>query len=278
MSRYWTISDIDWDAFDASKVDSALLATVKAASLVEANAPDYVTYLRNVFRQHADLRDDIIEWGDEEEQHGVALARWAQLADPDYDADKALERFQKDYQQLPLDTEISIRGSEPGELFARCIVESGTASFYAAMHNATDEPVLKQIARQIAADEIRHYKLFRRYLEAFEKKGADLSIVKRLRILSSRIEETADDEFGYAYYSSIVAPVSDVAYDREHCSVAYENGAYGLYQRSHLEKGAKMMLRVIGLSTDSFLVKAAMPLAWFLMQRKQRRLRKLAAA
>ena len=38
----WTLDDIPWSRFDASRVDPTLLAAVKAASLVEYNAPDYV--------------------------------------------------------------------------------------------------------------------------------------------------------------------------------------------------------------------------------------------
>ena len=45
-------------------------------------------------------------------------------------------------------------------MIARCVVESGTSSYYSAIRDATDEPVLKEIAGRIAADEYRHYKLF----------------------------------------------------------------------------------------------------------------------
>ena len=45
-------------------------------------------------------------------------------------------------------------------MIARCVVESGTSSYYTAIRDATDEPVLKEIAGRIAADEYRHYKLF----------------------------------------------------------------------------------------------------------------------
>ena len=48
----------------------------------------------------------------------------------------------------------------PGEMIARCMVEVGTSSYYTALRDAVREPVLKEICRHIAADEIRHYKLF----------------------------------------------------------------------------------------------------------------------
>ena len=54
-----------------------------------------------------------------------------------------------------------MRGSRAGELLARCVVESGTCSYYAALRDATREPVLRQICHHIAQDEARHYRLFR---------------------------------------------------------------------------------------------------------------------
>ena len=46
----WNLDDIDWSKFDRSKVDACLLAAVKASALVEFNAPDYVNYLKRVFK------------------------------------------------------------------------------------------------------------------------------------------------------------------------------------------------------------------------------------
>ena len=43
---------------------------------------------------------------------------------------------------------------------ARCIVETGTSSYYTALAEAAREPVLKELCRRIATDEFRHYKLF----------------------------------------------------------------------------------------------------------------------
>ena len=84
MSRHWTLEDIRWEDFDASKVDPDILRAVKAAAMVEFNAPDYVTYLCNVFSDRPDVKEAIHKWGTEEVQHGQALARWAELADPGF--------------------------------------------------------------------------------------------------------------------------------------------------------------------------------------------------
>ena len=82
----WSLDDVDWSRFDASKVDPELLGAVKAASLVEYNAHDYVAYLKRVYRgAPAETMATIERWGEEEVQHGLALGRWAEMADPNFD-------------------------------------------------------------------------------------------------------------------------------------------------------------------------------------------------
>ena len=79
----------------------------------------------------------------------------------------AFDRYRAGY-SVKTDADASIRGSRTGELIARCMVETGTSSYYTALAEATGEPVLKQVCKLIAADEYRHFKLFydhmRRYL------------------------------------------------------------------------------------------------------------------
>ena len=90
----WSLDDVHWYAFDATKVDAEMLTAVKAAALVEANAPDYVTYLKRVFRDNGqDMLDAIDRWGEEEAQHGRALGRWAEMADPSFRLEDAFARF-----------------------------------------------------------------------------------------------------------------------------------------------------------------------------------------
>ena len=75
-----------------------MLAAIKAAALVEYNAPDYVTYLKRVFRDAGPETLACIErWGEEESQHGRALGRWAEMADPAFKLEEAFARFRKGY-------------------------------------------------------------------------------------------------------------------------------------------------------------------------------------
>jgi hypothetical protein len=107
----WTLDDVDWAGFDCSKVDSELLAAVKAASLVEYNAPDYVDYLKRVYSDAPEATIRSFErWGKEEAQHGVALARWAELADPSFDFNLAFTRFRTLYRLAFQRRRTSVRG------------------------------------------------------------------------------------------------------------------------------------------------------------------------
>jgi len=150
-----------------------MIAAVKAAALVEFNAPAYVSYLARVFGGAAETIADFERWGEEEAQHGLALGRWAEMADPCWNFQQAFARFQAGYRppHFMSDDATSVRGSRRGEMIARCVVESGTSSYYSAIRDATDEPVLKEIAGRIAADEFRHYKLFFDTLHAQDDGG-----------------------------------------------------------------------------------------------------------
>src|SRR4029077_14964177 len=90
----WTLDEVAWENFDSEAVEPEMLAAIKAAALVEFNAPDYVTYLKRVFRDAgAETLENIERWGTEESQHGRALGRWAEMADPSFKLDEAFARF-----------------------------------------------------------------------------------------------------------------------------------------------------------------------------------------
>src|SRR5256714_11104572 len=207
----WTLDDVQWGNFEPAKVNPALLAAVKAASLVEYNAPDYVNYLKRVYRGAPESTIRGIErWGGEEIQHGLALGRWAGLADPSFHFQSAFDRFRALYRPAHFESgNGSVRGSRRGEMIARCVVESGTSSYYSAIRDATDEPVLQEIAGRIAADEFRHYRLFYETLQAQEE--PELPFWRRLLVALGRISESDDDELAYAYYCANVLPEEEAA-------------------------------------------------------------------
>lgn len=266
--KHWSLDDIAWDRFDRTRVDPDLLKIAKAAALVEFNSSDYAAYLCNVFPDDEAFKKEALRWAEEEIQHGEALGRWARLADPDFDFEAAVERFRNGY-RIPIDSTTSVRGSRCGELVSRCIVEVGTSSYYGSLADSTDEPVFKQICQRIAADELRHYKLFythlRRYLER-EK----ISRLRRFLIALGRVQETEDDELAYAYYAAN-APV-DEPYDRKRWSAAYMVRAYGYYKPLRVQRASAMICKAAGLDPQGRVSKLLAKLAYNMMQRRHRRL------
>jgi demethoxyubiquinone hydroxylase (CLK1/Coq7/Cat5 family) len=75
----WSLDDINWTAFDPSQVNPDILAVVKAAAMVERNAADYTKHLVSLFHDDADFLAYAAQWRHEEEQHGDALGKWAEM-------------------------------------------------------------------------------------------------------------------------------------------------------------------------------------------------------
>lgn len=265
----WTLDDIPWDRFDPSKVHPDLVAIAKTASLVEANSGDYVTYLCNVFADDPEFMAAARQWGIEEIQHGEALGRWAEMADPSFSFQRSLAHFRAGY-QLPLTATQSVRGSRMGELIARCVVETGTSSFYSAIRDACDEPVLAEICKRIARDEFFHYQLFHKHLRRYEAASSRLPFWKRLHIALGRVQEAEDDELAYAYYSANVAFSADPApYDVKVYSRRYAQQAMSVYRREHIDNAARMILRAADINANGWLGSAAAKLGWMLVSRQQ---------
>jgi hypothetical protein len=265
--KHWQIEDVAWDSFDPSRVDPSIIPLVKAAAMVERNGTDYGIYLNRIFAADPDFRRAADNWSVEEVQHGDALGRWAMLADPGWDYEAAFARYRAGY-AINLDADASIRGSLTGELIARCMVETGTSSYYTALGEATDEPVLKTVCKLIAADEYRHFKLFydhmRRYL-AREKIG----LLRRLRIAAGRVGESEDDELAFAYHCGNEPESMPYAHDR--CSAGYMARAMGFYRYHHIQRAMGMMFKSVGLPPRGKLSGAASRLAWRLLQWRRRK-------
>jgi hypothetical protein len=256
MAR-WTLDDIAWNSFDRARLDSDIVRIIKAAALVEYNGAAYAGHLCRVFADDPGFQESARQWGEEEIQHGQALGRWAELADPDFDFAAAVRRFRDGF-RVDFASNRSRRGSRAGEMVARCIVETGTSSYYSALRDAVQEPVLREICRNIAADEVRHYKLFYATLSRYavtERIGR----WRRLRIVLGRLAEVGDDELAYAYYA---ANEWERPYDRRRCARAYTRRTIVLYRQPHIVRAVKLVFGAIGFAPHSRLSNAAGRLAW----------------
>jgi len=242
---HWQLSDIPWDAFDAAKVRPEHLAIVRAACMVEHNGEDYARYLRDVFTGDEEFQTATINWAKEEVQHGRALRRWAEMADPEFDFTQSFALF-TDGHQLPTGVTESVRGSRCGELIARCVVETGTSIYYTAIKESTEEPVLKAICAKIAADEYRHYQLFYGLLQRYQQRDG-INLVQRLRIALGRVAEMDDNELAFAFFASHHQPGD---YAQQESARRYFACAAPLYRKVHIERITALILKAIGLKPN----------------------------
>ena len=267
--RHWDMNvDIPWDRFDPSKVDPELLRILKAASLVEYNAWDYATYLNNVFGDDPDMQADATAWAYEEVQHGAALGKWCEHADPNWSHKAAFERFVAGFRPDVSATE-SIRGGRANEMVARCMVEVGTSSYYGSMGAATDEPALKEICKRIAADELRHYKMFYKNLKRYLP-VENPTKWERFKVALGRVVETEDDELSFAYYSANES--QDAPYDRERYNQAYMRRAFEFYSPKQIERAVSMTWKASGLNPQSKVANLVARVAWRYVRFKANRL------
>ncbi|HEY0419745.1 MAG TPA: ferritin-like domain-containing protein, partial [Acetobacteraceae bacterium] len=241
--KHWMIEDVSWHLFDPDKVDPSIVKLVKAAAMVERNGTDYGIYLGHVFHDDADFRAAADNWSIEEVQHGDALGRWASLADPHWDYQAAFARFKAGY-QIDLNPSGSVRGSRTGELVARCMVETGTSSYYTALADAAEEPVLREVCKLIAADEFRHFKLFYDHLRRYLAREG-VSTLQRLRIGLGRITESEDDELAYAFHCA--NEPAEAGYDHGRCMAGYMTKAIEVYRFRHIDRATGMVLKAVGL-------------------------------
>lgn len=263
MSEKWKYEDIDWSLFDPKKVNPETVRIIKAGSVVEHNGSDYGLYLQNVFAGDELFLKEIKAWSKDEIKHGKVLAQWVTMADPTYDFQ---ERFKAYVDGFPIDihAQESIRGSRGAELLTRCMVEIGTSSFYSAVKDSTDEPLLKHICAKIAADELRHYKLFYTHYQRYQA-HEKISLRKRIGIALGRLFENEDDELAFAYYT---ANKETRPYNRKYYTQIYGKAVYNYYQKIHVDRGMALFCKAVGLNPQGWLHKFLSYLAFTILSAK----------
>lgn len=167
--RHWSLADIPWEAIrrDAVERCDALFYMVAAASLMESATDLYTANLIEYFSGDDEITAWLRDyWLPEELQHGRALRRYVETAWPDFPWEKVREEFVEEFRPFCDEALEAARGLE---MASRCVVETGTASFYTGLSRASPDPVLALLARRIAEDEIRHYKHFYRFFRKYRE-------------------------------------------------------------------------------------------------------------
>jgi rubrerythrin len=167
--RHWSLDDIPWHAIrrDAVGRSEALFYMTAAASLMESATDLYTANLIEYFAGDDEITAWLKDsWLPEELQHGRALRRYVETAWPDFPWERVREVFIEEFRPFCDEALEEARGLE---MASRCVVETGTASFYTGLSRASPDPVLALLARRIAEDEVRHYKHFYRFFRKYRE-------------------------------------------------------------------------------------------------------------
>ncbi|MGC8519537.1 MAG: ferritin-like domain-containing protein [Steroidobacteraceae bacterium] len=199
----WSMEVIRYDRIDPQRLvgEETLLRLVACASFIEITSDLYTANLAEYFRDDPPVVDWLRHhWEPEELQHGAALRRYVQTAWPQFAWERAYQGFYAEYSQCcQLERLAPTRALE---MVARCVIETGTSSFYRFLADSAPEPVLRDITGRIAADEVRHYKnfyhFFRRYRQREHPGRAAV-----MRTLWSRAHEI-DAEDGYIAFKHVL--------------------------------------------------------------------------
>ncbi|KAF1048698.1 ferritin-like domain-containing protein [Xylophilus sp.] len=181
-AAHWTIADLDFSRIDLDAVrnDETLFYLACSASFVESGSDMYTRNLIEYFQGDAEVTQWLsAHWEAEELQHGQALRAYVQHVWPEFDWEPAYRDFLAEYAGY-CKVEL-LAPSRALEMSARCVVETGTATYYRALARATTEPVFIDLALRIAADEVSHYKHFYRFFRRYR----DQERVGRTRVFGT---------------------------------------------------------------------------------------------
>jgi rubrerythrin len=243
----WRIEDIDLSAIDVAQVrdDDTLFFMLTTAAFVEIASDVYTRNLSGYYANDPDVLAWLNQsWEQEEIQHGRALRDYVRAVWPELDWDGANAAFFEEYSaRCTLD---EFEPSQALEMAARCVVETGTASYYRMLYDYTDEPVLKRIVGNIGTDEVRHYSYFLRFFG----KCADRDLPTRwqvARAVARRVAEAGDDDALIAFRHAFRMRYPQRAFEQREYD-AYRAKLRGIMRR-HLpaEMAVKMLLKPVRL-------------------------------
>ena len=132
-------------------------------------------------------------------------------------------------------------------MVARCVVETGTATFYRMLSELSREPVLKRLAAEISADEVRHYKHFYRYFQRYRSVERPSRVAILRPLLKRAAEVEAEDAF-YAFKAVFRVCNPDAEFpEKRLCGLSRRRRAA---HQSHFPHGmaVKMLLKPLGLN------------------------------
>jgi ferredoxin len=179
----WRLGDIDWSAIEPSVVPPDLRMLVREMAFSEHATYSATQRFLQDFYDDTEVTRWIALWFYEETRHPHVLMRWLEACG---------ERFPQDFVQRAR-VSTPFMKSRTGTLVTNVISEVTAAHAYQTLARTSTEPVLAQIAQNIAGDEARHASSFycfaRARIEGAEK--PDRERLDGLKVLSAWLSGSA---------------------------------------------------------------------------------------
>lgn len=253
----WFVDDLPFGQIARERVaeDADLFYFVAGASFVEITSDLYTHSLVEYFAGDEAVTGWLRqEWEPQELQHGAALRRYVEAVWPGFDWAGAYGEFRLAYAPL---CKPELFGPTRGlELAARCVVETGTATFYTMIRDLTDEPVLRQLASLIRTDEVAHYVHFFQYFKRYRDEE-NLGRGRITRSLLGRVAEIDSEDAWFAFRS-----IYHVAADGTDAERAYHQYLQRAHDRMRVyypfDMAVTMLLKPLALNRH--LQRLAVPL------------------
>ncbi len=198
----WQHEELPWDAIDRDVMadDRLLFYLLATASFIEITTDLYTRNLIEYYAGNDEVQDWLAEgWEPEELQHGKALRRYVQTVWPEFNWEGTYRRFFDEYQTC---CKVELLDPTPAlEMARRCIVETGTCSYYTMIGSYAPCRVLKELTDHIRKDEAGHYHHFHdHFLRYREDERPGRGAI--LKALVGRIREI-DGEDGFIAFKYV---------------------------------------------------------------------------
>ncbi len=190
----WTLDAVPYESINVAQARTSddVFYLVAAASFIETAADLYTDNLIGYFSGEPEVAAWLDgHWKPEELRHGRVLRGYVEHVWPEFDWALAYRGFFEEYSRACTVDEFEPTHSL--EMVARCVVETGTATFYQALGELACEPVLRAMAARIRADEVGHYKYFYRFFQSCDG-GRYPGRIRVLNALRRRMVEARGDD------------------------------------------------------------------------------------
>ena len=149
----WKMSDIPFDAIEKDKAPQVLIDLIRANAAAELTTWTATNQFFHSFSDDVDFTQWMAVWLYEETKHPQVLMHWLKHFGESFDTGFFLEG-RKTYPFMK---------SKMGTLTFNILSEIEAATYYLSVYGNVQEPVLKLIAKNLAADEARHASSFYLY-------------------------------------------------------------------------------------------------------------------